>query len=106
MTIGERYLKVEKAAGEKVPQLSTAEPPIGCKTIFAKNLPYDSTEETIRALFSKAGKIETVRMVYDAFHKHFKGFCYIDYASPSSLKGGLKLQGTEYEGRRLIVVPL
>jgi RNA recognition motif-containing protein len=42
-------------------------------------------------------------MVFDAYHKHFKGFCYIDYASPSSLKGGLKMHGSEYQGRRLIV---
>jgi hypothetical protein len=43
-------------------------------------------------------------MVYDAYHKHFKGFCYIEYASPSSLKGGLKMNGVEYQGRRLIAV--
>lgn len=62
------------------------------------------TEEKITELFSKYGKIANIRMVFDAFHKYFKGFCYIDYHSPSSLKGGLKLHGTEYEGRRLIVV--
>lgn len=39
------------------------------------------------------GKIENVRMVYDSFHQHFKGFCYIDFKDPSSLKAGLKMNG-------------
>lgn len=82
----------------------TEEPPIGCKTLFVKNLPYDITEEGIRTLFQKYGRIDQVRMVYDAFHKHFKGFCFIDYSSPSSLKGGLKMNGAEFQGRRLIAV--
>jgi RNA recognition motif-containing protein len=69
-----------------------------------KNLPYDITEETIRDVFEKYGKITQVRMVYDAYHKHFKGFCYIEYASPSSLKGGLKMNGVEYHGRKLVAV--
>lgn len=91
--MGQRYLKVELAVGEKTPAPATEEPPIGCKTLFVKNLPYDITEEGIREVFMKYGKIDQVRMVYDAFHKHFKGFCYIEYASPSSLKGGLKMHG-------------
>lgn len=52
------------------------------------------------------GKIENIRMVYDSFHKHFKGFCYIDFKDPSSLRAGLKMNGKMYEGRRLGVVRL
>ena len=106
VTMGQRYLKVEQAAGEKLPPAPTEEPPIGCKTLFVKNLPYDITEEGLRALFQKFGRIDQVRMVFDSFHKHFKGFCYIDYSSPSSLKGGLKMNGAEFQGRRLIAVRL
>jgi len=95
---------VERAVGEKLPAAPIDQPPFGCKTLFVKNLPYDITEEGIRTVFQKYGKIDQVRMVYDSFHKHFKGFCYIDYSSPSSLKGGLKMNGVEFEGRRLIAV--
>lgn len=72
--------------------------------MFVKNLPYDITEEKIRKDFMHCGKIDTVRMVYDSFHKHFKGFCYIEFKDPASLKAGLKMNGKEYEGRRLITV--
>ncbi len=36
-------------------------------------------------------------MVYNQNHTYFKGFCDIDYANPSSLKGALEMNGVEHQ---------
>ena len=49
------------------------EVPDECKTVFVRNLPYDITEEEIGNKFKPCGEIQSIRLVYNPQHNHFKG---------------------------------
>lgn len=43
-------------------------------TIFIKNLPYEITEDEVGDFFRPCGSVDNVRLVYNSFKKHFKGY--------------------------------
>lgn len=43
------------------------------KTIFIKNLPYDTNEDEVGDFFEDCGEVATVRLIYNSGHSHFKG---------------------------------
>jgi nucleolar protein 12 len=47
------------------------------RTIFVKNLPYETNEEEVYKFFEKCGPVESVRLVYNSLQKHFKGYAFI-----------------------------
>lgn len=73
------------------------------KTLFVKNLPYDTTEEEVGNFFQPCGKIDNVRFVYNYQNNHFKGFAYIDFQNTASLFSAVKYSGKEFKGRQLMV---
>jgi len=73
------------------------------KTIFVKNLPYDTTEQEVNDYFLRCGAIQGVRLVYNSLHKHFKGFGYVDFKNSSAVKEAIKLDGKVFKGRALII---
>ncbi|KAL7041476.1 hypothetical protein ACKWTF_000795 [Chironomus riparius] len=66
-------------------------------TIFVGNLPFDSAEADIHAYFSQIGEIEYVRKLPK------KGIAFICYKKGVSLINALKLNDTEFQGRKLRV---
>ena len=75
-----RYLKIEMARGSKVQEsrfclagANVAAEVGDSKTVFVKNLPYDSNEQEVNDYFLRCGPVESVRLVYNSVHKHFKG---------------------------------
>ena len=102
--MGSRYLTIARAKG--VNQASQPPPtthiPIGSKTVFVKNLPYDCTQEQITDLFSSCGVVTDVRMVYNWALKHFKGFAYVDYRDSGSVKKAMN-KITTMQGRKLLI---
>lgn len=90
-----RYLTIQSAKKPKTPSnFSTADndpfapPPKDCKTIFCHNLPYHATEEEIAKVFEQFGTIipNGVRIARNSVSRQSKGFCYIDFESPSEAK--------------------
>lgn len=73
------------------------------KTIFVKNLPYDTTEQEVNDYFLKCGAIQSVRLVYNSLHNHFKGFGYVDFKNSSAVKEAVKLDGKIFKGRALTI---
>ena len=71
-----RYIKVDLP---KVPKMllgerdGPAERPVGCKQIFVKNIPYDSTEEDISDTFKVCGPIEEIRLARWGHTNQLKG---------------------------------
>lgn len=77
---------------------------MGCKTIFVKNLPYDCTKDEIGEFFSSCGIVTDIRMVYNWANKHFKGFAYLDYREPASVRKAMRtLNGSNLRGRALVI---
>ena len=47
--------------------------------------------------------MESVRLVYNSLHKHFKGFGYVDFKSSTSAREALKLDSKVFNGRALVI---
>ena len=58
--------------------------PVGCKTVFVKNLPYEVTEEQIQQTFMVCGPIAGVRLATWGHTGSQKGFCYVDFKREDS----------------------
>ncbi|KAL4471623.1 hypothetical protein ABPG74_008516 [Tetrahymena malaccensis] len=99
-----RYLDISLAKGEKkIEYKSDVKSPEDCTTIFVKNLAFDCTEDEVGELFEKCGKVVNIRFVYHHSQKHFKGFAFIEFKMNSSVNAALKLNGTEFKGRKLTI---
>ena len=47
------------------------------KRIYVGNLDYGVTENSVKELFSKYGKVESVALIKDNGTGRFRGFCFI-----------------------------
>jgi len=74
-------------------------PPVDCKTIFVKNLPYEYTEDQLGNLFRFCGEIENVRIAYNYQTKVSKGFGYVDFKEQSALVKALSMDGKKIGNR-------
>ena len=48
------------------------------KRIYVGNLDYGVTENSIKELFSKYGKVDSIAFVKDKDTNQFRGFCFIN----------------------------
>lgn len=71
-----KMLKVAKIENEK----KNEEKPLDEKRLYVINLPFNSTEEEIRLVFEKFGKITELKLPKDRDGK-FKGYAYVAYDS-------------------------
>uniref|UniRef100_A0A7S4N5S8 RRM domain-containing protein n=1 Tax=Odontella aurita TaxID=265563 RepID=A0A7S4N5S8_9STRA len=91
LNLGRRYLTVREpnaprpgttaaAAGGIAPRPQ----PEACRTVFVKNLPYESEEEDIVLAFRPCGKIVEggVRLARNYTTKQCKGFAYVEFKNP------------------------
>lgn len=74
------------------PQSKPLSRPVGCKTVFVKNLPYTATEAQIRETFQVCGPITTVRLATWVHTQTPKGFGYIEFKREDSAEIAGKLQ--------------
>ncbi|RNA43109.1 RNA-binding [Brachionus plicatilis] len=54
------------------------------RTVFVRNLSYDSTEESVKELFSKFGPVKFVKLCWDKELERPKGTCFIQFESNQS----------------------
>lgn len=77
--------------------------PAGCRTIFIKNLPYDTTEAEILEQFKLYGPIKTVRLAVWNHTGKLKGFGYVDFKREDSAETAVKKSGSiELKGRKIL----
>uniref|UniRef100_A0A915BXT4 Eukaryotic translation initiation factor 4H n=1 Tax=Parascaris univalens TaxID=6257 RepID=A0A915BXT4_PARUN len=67
---------------------------------FVGNLPFDSVQGDIDAIFKDLSIRET-RMMRDHESDRFKGFAYVEFATREHLERALELDGCEFDNRRL-----
>jgi RNA recognition motif-containing protein len=68
--------------------------------IYVGNLSYATTEETLRALFSKFGSVASVELIKDRDTGNSKGFAFVEMGSQNeSSKAISSLNGTSLEER-------
>lgn len=72
--------------------------------IYVGNLPKTTNEETIRSLFEEYGEVAEIKLIKDHFTGELRGFGFVEMPSkPDAQKAIQEIDGTELEGRTLIV---
>lgn len=100
-----RYLEVKPAnrrrsGADYVPSAK----PAGCRTVFVKNLPYDTNEREVHDAFQFCGKIAEVRLARWGHTQQLKGIGYVQFLKEESAVTAVKKRGTIFVGNRNVVV--
>lgn len=98
--------KMDTEEGEEEEEEDEEDSLPGC-TLFIKNLSFDTTEETLRTVFSKAGAVKSCsvsRKKSKAGALLSMGFGFVEYRKPEQAQKALKqLQGHMVDGHKLEV---
>jgi RNA recognition motif-containing protein len=73
------------------------------KRIYIGNLPYESTEEDIRALFEQHGTVHSVDVLIDRYTGRSRGFGFVEMDDSEAQKAIGELNGADFGGRNLRV---
>lgn len=73
------------------------------KKLYVGNLPYSVTEESLKALFSQFGPVESVVLIKDRETGRLKGFGFVEFEVQADAEKALELNGKDFEGRALKV---
>ena len=72
-------------------------------TVFIKGISYDLTEYDLKSEMEKVGKVTRVGIPMTNDHKRNKGFGYVEFSKEEDVKKALKLDGTVFLGREVVV---
>lgn len=74
------------------------------KKLYVGNLPYSSTEESLREAFSQSGTVDSVTIIVDRDTGRSKGFGFVEMGSDSEAQAAIEaLDGQDLGGRRIKV---
>jgi cold-inducible RNA-binding protein len=74
------------------------------RRLYVGNLPYSTTEEQLGELFSRAGKVDSVRVMRDMATGRARGFAFIDMGTDEDAQRAISEFNTyTLEGRPLVV---
>ncbi len=72
--------------------------------LYVGNLPYNTSEEDLRNLFSQHGNVQSVAVITDRDTGRSKGFGFVEFADDNEAKNAIAgLSGQEFGGRALTV---
>ncbi len=73
------------------------------KKMYVGNLPFSSTEDDLRDLFSEYGEVKSANIIYDRESGRSRGFGFVEMAEESADSAMEALNGNEFGGRTLRV---
>jgi RNA recognition motif-containing protein len=73
------------------------------KKLYVGNLPYKTTQEDLKELFSKFGAVTSSILISDKFTGRSKGFGFVEMDDEAADKATKEMNGYEMEGRKLVV---
>jgi len=72
--------------------------------LYVGNLPYNTSEEDLRNLFSQYGTVESVAVITDRETGRSKGFGFVEFGDDGEARNAIQgLSGQEFGGRALTV---
>ncbi|MFH1585082.1 MAG: RNA-binding protein [Patescibacteria group bacterium] len=74
------------------------------KRLFVGGLPFVTTEDELRDMFSPAGSVEEAKIITDKFSGRSKGFGFVEMSSDEAAKKAIDLLNNSQVGERTIVV--
>src|ERR1700732_5476827 len=72
-------------------------------TIYVGNLPFTATEDEVRAIFERHGKVESVKLINDRETGRARGFAFVDMAAGEAQNAIQQTNGFQMGGRPLRV---
>ncbi len=73
------------------------------KKLYIGNIPFETTEDEIRALFEPFGPVESLDLINDRDTGRFRGFVFVELEDDVADKARKELDGKELGGRMLRV---
>ncbi|HEV8017372.1 MAG TPA: RNA-binding protein [Steroidobacteraceae bacterium] len=71
--------------------------------LYVGNLSFDTTEESLRALFAQHGAVESAKLISDRDTGRPRGFGFVEMSNADASRAIQALNGKEFEGRALKV---
>jgi len=74
------------------------------KKLYIGNLPYSTTDESLKDFFSKVGTVASANVIMDKFSGRSRGFGFVEMSSDEEAEKAVsELNGKELDGRELVV---
>ncbi|HVC20143.1 MAG TPA: RNA-binding protein [Vicinamibacterales bacterium] len=74
------------------------------RRLYVGNLPYKATDEELNELFSRAGTVESVRVMRDMATGRARGFAFVEMATDEDAQKAIsEFHEYQMEGRPLVV---
>ncbi len=74
------------------------------KKLYVGNMNYDTTEDSLRSMFSNYGEVVSVNVVADKYTGRSRGFAFVEMDTDDSAKAAIEsANGQELDGRALKV---
>lgn len=74
------------------------------KKIYVGNLSYETADEDLRAIFSEAGKIVSVKIITDPYTGQSRGFAFVEMETATEANKAISsLNGRELNGKTIRV---
>ena len=74
------------------------------RKLYVGNLPFDTGETELHALFAHAGTVETVKVMRDLTTGRARGFAFVEMSTDEETQTAIaELHGSQLGGRRLTV---
>ena len=72
--------------------------------LYVGNLPYSATEDQLTELFSRAGKVDSVRVMRDMATGRARGFAFVEMGSDEDAQKAIaEFHEQQMDGRALVV---
>ncbi len=72
--------------------------------LYIGSLSFDTTEDTLKDLFSQAGTVDSVTIILDKFSGRSRGFGFVEMSSKEEAKKAIEMfNGKELDGRNIVV---
>ena len=74
------------------------------KKLYIGSLSYDTTEDTLKNLFSQAGNVASVAVIMDRMTGRSKGFGFVEMTSDEEALAAIEMyNGKDIDGRKVTV---
>src|SRR5262245_60160983 len=74
------------------------------RRLYVGNLPYSTTEDQLTDLFSRAGKVDSVRVMRDVATGRARGFAFVEMGTDDEAQKAIsEFHEYQMEGRALVV---
>jgi RNA recognition motif-containing protein len=69
--------------------------------LYVGNLPFNATEDSVRALFTPHGTVDKITLITDRDTGQLRGFGFVEMPNAEAARAMQTLNGTDFGGRAL-----